>query len=70
MPSKTFVEGFIKTFQRQTVLNLEHGIFFFLISSLVRNPLPYIMEQIKGNVVGWLGGSVLSFKLQPNSLRN
>lgn len=54
MPSKTFVEGFIKTFQRQAVLNPEHGIFFFLISILVRNPLPYITEQIKGNVVGWV----------------
>lgn len=51
--SKALVEQFIKTLQRHTALNIEHRN--LSISILVGSLLPDIMEQIKNNIVGWVG---------------
>lgn len=57
-----------KTFQRQTALNLECRN--FSVSILVEDLPPGLRKQSEDNVVGWMGQPMMSFKFQPNSLRN
>lgn len=67
-PSEAFVKRYAKRSQRHPALNLEHRN--LLISILVGNLLPDIKKQTADNIVGWVDQPMMSFKLQPNSLRN
>ena len=51
--SEAIVEGFTKTFQRDTALNLEHRS--FLISILVEDLLPDTKKQVEDSAGAWLG---------------
>lgn len=61
---KTSWEGFTKTLQRHTALNLEHSN--VLISISVEKSLPDIKMQIQGNRVEWVGQPSNIIRMQPN----